>query len=512
MSEGPTADGRSVLKISGSGDNLLQGTFKDDSGNEATFTWAYKTSSTGSTFLLADSNGNRIQTRERRNVTLDQYVILDAGDFPHLMQLTSIDSSMLSFTLRDVFSGESTKYDLATADNGRKTIYIDGQAYYADMNMSGGGSSSQLAFSWGDNAGATSVGDAITVWPAIKGLRGERLAFYNNTAITFNATNNSEIQLPTGAVRISVQYSAGNYTVMNLTAIADEHGEASACTTTPCINNLTLGNDAYSVTQQINFTLGKTSTGGILYNIRNAAVSGIGPDNGSSVDNQTFNISIIGTSTETITQPSLILVEEKDDAGDRYALVIQSSTETSGSNNVAIPATPIFTANEDSQARGTDSTITDSVDLYGTYVVKTTTGQDTLTVYYPDEQVFAVIGVGTAEGTGSVGGATGSTVNAAVVITSPIAKLASEVSTATLTSDLILVGGPCANSLVEQLAADNSTGVPSCSSWSLTTGLIKEVTNAFGSGRKALVVAGTTATDTRNLAALVMGGTLSYQV
>ena len=96
----------------------------------------------------------------------------------------------------------------------------------------------------------------------------------------------------------------------------------------------------------------------------------------------------------------------------------------------------------------------------------------------------------------------------AVKITKPVAKFANEVSTASLTSDLILVGGPCANSLVATLmAADNVT----CASWSFSKGVIKEYATAFGSAQKALVVAGTNAADTRSLAADVMAGTLSFQ-
>ena len=152
------------------------------------------------------------------------------------------------------------------------------------------------------------------------------------------------------------------------------------------------------------------------------------------------------------------------------------------------------------------------MDLYGVYVTRTTSGQDTLTLYYPDDQVHAILGVGDVDGTASVGGSTGTTVNAAVVITSPVAKLDNEIDTTALTSDLILVGGPCANSLVATLAAVNGSDIPACDSWTLTTGLIKEVTDAFDSGQKALVVAGTTADDTRWLASQVMQGTLDYSV
>ncbi|MBI4020788.1 MAG: S-layer protein [Candidatus Aenigmarchaeota archaeon] len=502
VSEDLTASTRNTLKVVGSGDNLLQSTWTDFNGKSGTITWGYKASSTGTTFSLADSNGNTIQVKELANVSQDQYVVLDAGDFPHLMQLTSVSSDSLSFTLKDVFSGDSVKYELASSDLGKKTIYIDGQAYKALFD---GIANTTVSFSWGDNAGFNTVGDSTTIWPTLKGKNGERLALVtvNETIVNATTGSNTKIQLPTGAVNISlISNTTGGY-LINLTAITDEDGESSACTTTPCVTHLNL--TAGGVGQSYAFTLGKTSTGGLKYNV--SAMPGVG--------NSSFNITIVGSADQTnggITQPGFVIFEEKDDTGDRYAVLVTATTETSGSNNVAIPAAPIFTATEDSQSRGTDSTITDYVDLYGIYAVRTTSGQDTLTLYYPDDQVYAIVGAGSADATASIGGASGTTVNAAVVITSPVAKLDNEVSTTTLASDLILVGGPCANTLVATLAADAANGIPTCEAWSLTTGLIKEVSNAFGSGRKALVVAGTNADDTRDLAALVMGGTLSYEV
>ncbi len=493
LSEGLMADSRNTLKIAPSGDNLMQLTWTDDSLNENTITWAYKSSATGTSFQLADSNGKNITVVEAEPVTIDEYVVLDAGDFPHMMQLTGVDSSALSFTLRDVFSGDSVKHDLSVSDNGQKTIYIDGQAYYAKYDAT----NTSINFTWGDGATYDSIGEATTVWPTLKGKNTERLAFINELNVTLNATNGKEIQLPTGAVTITTAYGLGDVNV-TLTATTDEDGESSACTSSPCLNQFSIEDAGTN-----SFTLGKTSTGGVNYTIQSGA------------NNNTFAIHVSatdGNGAAAITQPGLLLFEEKDDSSNRYSVIVTATTETSGSNNIAIPAAPFFTYNEDSQSRGTDSTITDYVDLYGTYAVRTTSGQDVVTIYYPDEQVYAVIGAGEADKTASVGGATGSTVNQAVQITSPVAKLATEINTATLASDLILIGGPCANSLVATLAADNATGIPACDAWTLSTGLIKEVDDAFSSGRKALVVAGTTADDTRSLAAMVMQGTLNYEV
>lgn len=497
ISEDLTADSRNVLKVLPSGINDLQLEWTDDSGNTATITWAHKATAAGTTLSLQDTSANNIEVLENTAIAQDEYLVLDAGDFPHLMQMTSISTDSLSFTLLDVFSGDSVKYDLSSTDVGAKTIYIDGQAYQAVFD---GVANTTINFTWGDGATGSNanpgIGDARTLWPTLKGWNGERLAFLS-TNVTLNATGGSEIQLPTGAVSITVTGDTGNKE-LDLTATTDEDGEASACTTSPCVTNFNL-----SVTGVINFTLGKTATGGLNYELF---------DNGANGLEFIINVRGEGSSTAGITQPSLLLFEEKDDASDRYSVILQSSVDTSTTDKKAEAASPVFTADEDSRTKGSDTTITDYVDLYGTFVTLTTSGQDALTLYYPDDQVHAIIGAGAADATASIGGAAGTTVNAAVVITSPIAKLANEVNTATLASDLILVGGPCANALVAELAADDTTGIPACDAWTLTTGLIKEVENAFGSGRKALVVAGTTADDTRSLAAQVLQGTLSFEV
>ncbi|MCX6711827.1 MAG: S-layer protein [Candidatus Woesearchaeota archaeon] len=83
-------------------------------------------------------------------------------------------------------------------------------------------------------------------------------------------------------------------------------------------------------------------------------------------------------------------------------------------------------------------------------------------------------------------------------------KLNTEISDPTQ-YDLILVGGPCANPLVEQV-----TGLPTCSGWTLGPGeaLIKLVNN----GQKvALLVAGTDAIDTR-MAAKVLQNYENYNL
>ncbi len=84
-----------------------------------------------------------------------------------------------------------------------------------------------------------------------------------------------------------------------------------------------------------------------------------------------------------------------------------------------------------------------------------------------------------------------------VPITSAVAKLDSEVTVTEKAKSLVLVGGPCANTLVADLAAAGKFPY-TCATWpGKDIGMIRAVDDAFTTGKVALVVAGTRAEDTR---------------
>jgi S-layer protein (TIGR01564 family) len=113
------------------------------------------------------------------------------------------------------------------------------------------------------------------------------------------------------------------------------------------------------------------------------------------------------------------------------------------------------------------------------------------------------------------GGSSGGTYNKAVPIYNPVSKLASEVAMdTTLNTDLILVGGPCANAVVKSLLNTAWSTEDSCAYWLADAqlgqegkGMMKIVDNVFGSGKKALIIAGYSGADTRNLAKKAMNPT-----
>ncbi len=108
-----------------------------------------------------------------------------------------------------------------------------------------------------------------------------------------------------------------------------------------------------------------------------------------------------------------------------------------------------------------------------------------------------------------VAGTTSGTYQQIVPVTSSVARLDSEITSSDKASKgLILVGGPCVNTLVASLATASGNATASypytCASWPARNfGSLRVIDNAFATGHQVVVVAGTRAADTR-LAANVL--------
>ncbi|HDD46416.1 MAG TPA: hypothetical protein ENG42_02990 [Candidatus Aenigmarchaeota archaeon] len=150
------------------------------------------------------------------------------------------------------------------------------------------------------------------------------------------------------------------------------------------------------------------------------------------------------------------------------------------------------------------------VTTYGTYV-EHDTDSDSITVYYPGTRpAYVNLAVGADPVFSTTGATTGGTYKEAVPIYNPVAKFASEIPS-TPTQDLILVGGPCANTLVKSILNEAWNTTDSCEYWrsdatlgQAGAGLLKVVENVLGSTHKALIVAGYSGDDTRTLAQKIM--------
>jgi hypothetical protein len=135
------------------------------------------------------------------------------------------------------------------------------------------------------------------------------------------------------------------------------------------------------------------------------------------------------------------------------------------------------------------------------YSVKSNADADDVVVGIPPETVYALVQFGKI-GAAAAPGVT--TYNEAVGVTTSVAKLDSEVTASDKAKNLVLVGGPCANTLVQDLvtagkldASYTCAGGTPGSAWEANTGYIILVPNAFTTGKIAIVAAGTMAEQTR---------------
>jgi len=438
-----------TITVDNSGTTAASLKVTDYRGNEKTITWAY-TSSSNFNPALNETSTRQFHVVEGEAVKKGDYVLLapsQGSEFGHIMQYTSSGSL-----------GQSGAYiDLKDVFTGTTTrVYLTegnnwGGTFYIDGQQyyvnSSGSGSSDMVFTWGTTASRGSAGNETTVFPLIKLNGGEWFTLTTKV----NLTDNTWYELPTGTFKYNV---SADYNSLK-------------------------------------------SLGRVKYNITNGDLALANPSDNTQLQ-----------------YPAVLVLEEKaKDANnnDVQDAIIVTIADGSGSGVDLTIQAPLLTATGASTGytKESDNSVTVYADRRGTMVEHDTDSQGLVTITYPDEQATANVAVG-PDPQFSVAGEAG-TVEQAIKITTPVAKLDNEINTASLTGDLILIGGPCANKLVAQLAEDETTGIPACDAWDLSKGLIKEVTNAFGSGKKALVVAGTTADDTRELAAKVMQGVLSFE-
>jgi len=448
-----------TIVVDNSGNNGANLKFTDYRGNEKTIIWAY-TSSQSFTPMLNDSSTKTYHVVEGDTVPKNDYVLLapvQESEFGHIMQYTassSLGNSGSYIELKDVMSGDTTRIYLTDTAGGSAnaagTFYVDGQQYFVNVTSISTGT---LKFSWGAGAAEGNAGTQTMLFPLIKTENGEYVTFINKVTVA----NGTTVFLPGDTV-------------------------------------------SHLVTNGSTITAGRLS-----YTFTNSA--------GSAV---LTAVNGTGAGVDLTTAPAVLVLEQKGkditDTDQKDAILVTIA------NGGTVPAPqvkvqqPILTAGTQGigfVAQSTDASVSEIYDRYGVHVVYDSDNQGTATMTVPQDQALAMVAAGDNPQF-SVGNTTAGTYNAAIQIKSPITKLDSEVTTpSSLQSDVILLGGPCANSLVATLLSSQTPAV-TCGNWTYSTGIIQEVSNAFGSGHKALIVAGTQGTDTRALADKVMQGTLSF--
>lgn len=436
------SDARETISVTSSGDYAYI-EFTDHKGNSKKIDFAYYDGSS----LGLKSDKESIVVVEGNKVEKNDYVVINAGDFPHILKVIDIDPATStdpgSVKLKDVFSDVTYDITLPKGPDNDVEKVIDGQTYYIKVTDA---ATDYIQITWkstdDDNPSFGEPGKNITVFPALKTAKGAYIAFIANVTIE-DFDSGDSVVLPDGNSYLNGTDTAilGNIGVK----VYDKSGD-----------------------MVVEFK-GKEARAGIL-----------------------------------------LVEEETDDkspgAGKKYGSFIEVKYDSTD-DEVEIQE-PIIGDGTSFLTLETNDNYKIAIDGYGTYFKYNTKDKTELEIKYPDEQAIANLAIGSnPQFTTTISEA--GMYKEAVEIESPIAKFASEIPTdSTLNQHLLLVGGPCANSVVEKLLEEAWNVTDACASWNEKLGnnnaLLKLVEDVFGSGKSALIVAGTTADDTRELSKKVM--------
>jgi len=469
----------------------------DSKGNTKTINVGYDADPTDGSNnpTLADINGKAYIVTEGAAIAREEYVILNSGGFPRLFKFTdftdeTVNSGTITdkatITLTDQFTSEALTFELTeTAADTDFVVgddkYIDGQKYSMGFV---GDTTDKLYITWGATAASSdtavpTVGGRATLFPTLETKYGAKVALANKAALgalplVENATA-LVFELPTGLVRLDDDATSAQY------AVSTDGGTTWGTTT-----DIVAGTDVLA-----NITVGR-----VVYQFQVDSVAG----GNSDIDN--VKLFDLIDATNNVNSVGVLVVEEKDVNSAKNAVAVGAQT-TDGYAKAEWSA-PKFTDTAFTPAAKSwksDSYKTSYMDFWGTLAERNTQDQDKLSLYYPDEQVRAIVAVGSAPV--FTAGAAGQTV--ATQSIAPIKTMVGKLDTEFLAlsaadqqaKNVISVGGPAVNRVTAALLGKTFPAYGADSGLTANTALIKLVENAFSGSKVALVVAGWEAINTR---------------
>jgi len=459
-----------VIDIRPSSNDKATVKFTNHAGNEKTFNWYYNVSAPA---RLGDSTGNNISSIERAQVAKDGYLVLGTtsskGEQGYLLKVVSIQNASTTSSddyveFRDEFSGKTYKSQTPSSE-GTATISIEGTDYTVTYSRPSGSDGTVRVNS------PQSSGNNLLIYQTIETSKGAKLGFYEPVTIDLSdydgsGTDVAGLMFPNGNgfTTATLTYHAGN------AAFSQWNVTAGGTTTTV---NTTAGGNANVTVGRLTYTLTGTGTNTTRVNLRE---SSSGP---------------------LITLPALVLFEEEDGAvaGTYEAAIVKMAGAGTSDSKVTVSDVLMTWDQFGFVQMRSDTNIYKKMDKWGTLVThdRSTSGQYSATISYPDEQAYAEVLVSSTDtSTGTTGGDLGGV----LVKDTEVASVSSK--------NLIVVGGSCINT-----AAASLLGVPpkTCgSAWTAATGvgsgqfLIKGFSSSKLTNKLALLVAGWEAEDTANAA------------
>jgi hypothetical protein len=204
--------------------------------------------------------------------------------------------------------------------------------------------------------------------------------------------------------------------------------------------------------------------------------------------------------------PGVMIVEGLDENQARNIIALRVMAGAS-QNRVEIAAEPSFTGTVTSDSAVSGTTLNRYVDQFGTYVMYDSTAPGTFSASIPSTQSLASVGVGESPSPSAGGGSGTVTTETVLNIDQDVVRMSDTITEADKTeNDLVLLGGPCKNDLVQEL---NDLGLfpYGCDDWpGRDFGRVELIADAFAEGQTALVIAGTRGVDTTLAARIVQTG------
>jgi len=447
---------REIVQVTPSGVTAQLALTTSD-GQTLSQAFAKSNSATPGDISLTDAGSYALHIVEGEAVGLNQYVVLSQNSlagtsqnpFGHVLRVLSLQTSTSSTSqFQDVASGSTL-----TVTGGNTTLYLDGQAYQVCVP-----STTAVYFVWGTGAtcaGGVDVGsNTIDVYPSIMTSNGAWVAITDQVNITgLTTTTTYTLNLPTGTLAV--------------------------------VPNATVGTGA-----------GNQAVGNATYNITTIA------DGDSILVRATNNA---GTPT-AYTTPGVMIVEGLNENQQRGVVSVRVDAGST-TNRVEVASAPTFTGLVTTVSSVSGTTLNKYVDQYGTYVQYDSTAPGTFSASIPSTQAVANVGIGESPSP-SAGGAAGSVTTETVIpITADVVRMSNEITDSEkMNNDLVLLGGPCINDLVAELAEAGEFPY-ACDTWpGRDFGRIQVISDYFGAGQTALVIAGTTGAQTTLAARVVQTG------
>ena len=479
-----SSDSRENIKLRAAGDDKVEVTFKNWGGNEKTLRFATAVNVTNAE-LRVDDSGNNLTVIENGLMYRNGYVVVGNEDEGYLLKLSTVtnDSSTTAgyndrVAFSDFFSG-STYESQSTTTEGSATVSIGGKDFTATYSGASTNSDTiQVTLNYPDSSGNSKI-----IYPPIETSKGAKLFFYQPLTInlTREALSGANLMFPDGDgytnVAVAQDAASGNFTF---------GGSATALAL-----NVTGVN---SGSQYINVSVGR-----LTYTFANANMSD-SPLNRYSSETAGYgpNMTVLYmTSPEgsLITQPAVVIFEEKDDDNDYEAVIIDLEAGSSSDDGIGVNEAH-RTWDSDNTAweynLASDSKKATEADLWGTTVLTDSADSDqkTATLSYPDEQLYAQIYVSALDASVSAGGS------------STIVPVKDSEVSGVSSKNLLVIGGSCVNTVAARLLGSDS---PLCSAeFTSKTGvgsgeyLIQTFASPYSDSKIATLVAGYEAADTTN--------------